>query len=356
MTWIRYTASALLLALGILAPPRLLGHGPAEDMREAAQRFLAALTPEQRAQATFTLEHPERLNWHFIPRDRKGVSLAELTPEQDHLAMGVLSSALSHRGLLKATTIMSLEAVLRELEQGRGPVRDPERYYHSIFGTPSAQQPWGWRFEGHHLALNFTVVDDDRVVVTPSMFGSNPAEVRTGPRMGLRALGAEEDLARALLSTLSPSQRQRAILSGTAPSDVLLVPGRDAERLLPLGLPASDLEPSQRETLRHLIEEYLLRYRPDLVQAELHRLSTVDPAQLHFAWAGSDEVGQPHYYRVQSPHFVLEYDNTQNQANHIHTVWRDLANDFGRDLLREHYEHSDHHQPERDALKAAPSP
>jgi len=342
---IRSRVAALILpVLLALGSASTFAHAPGEDMLEAAQRLLAALTPEQRDQATYTLEHSERRNWHFIPRDRKGLALSQLTPEQHPLALGLLGSALSHGGLLKATAIMSLEAVLKELEQGRGPVRDPELYYVTLFGTPDAQEPWGWRFEGHHLSLNFTLADAHAVAVTPSMLGSNPAEVRSGSRQGLRVLDAEEDLGRELLSSFTPGQRQRAVISAEAPRDVLLIPGRGAERLEPLGLAASELNAEQGATLQQLIEEYLLRYRTDLVEADLRRLAAVDPSKVHFAWAGAGEVGQPHYYRVQTPHFVLEYDNTQNRANHIHAVWRDLTNDFGHDLLREHYEQAEHHR------------
>jgi hypothetical protein len=331
----------LLLALG---SPDALAHTPGEDMLEAVQRFLTALTPEQRTHTMFTVEHPERQNWHYVPRDRKGLALGELTPDQHHLAMGLLASALSHRGFLKATTIMSLEAVLKELERGRGAVRDSELYYVTVFGTPDAQQPWGWRFEGHHLSLNFTLAGVHSTALTPSMFGSNPAEVREGSRQGLRVLGPEEDYARGLLSSLRPDQRTLAVISAEVPGDVLLVPGREARRLEPFGIPASALDADQRATLQRIVEEYLLRYRADLVEADLRRLAAVSPAQIYFAWAGTSEAGQPHYYRVQTPHFVLEYDNIQNQANHVHTVWRDLTNDFGRDILRDHYEHSKHHR------------
>lgn len=333
--------SLLIFAKGSV---QLGAHTPAADMLEAAQRFMASLTPDQRARITYDLDNPERVNWHFIPRDRNGLPLSELTAEQHHLAMGLLGSALSHRGFLKATTIMSLEAVLKDLEKGRGPVRDAELYYFTLFGRPDARQPWGWRFEGHHLSLNFTLVNDHMVQVTPSMFGSNPAEVREGPRRGLRVLGAEESLARQLLMALQPDQRRLAVISSEAPRDVLLVPGREAHRLEPLGLPASALNAQQRAMLQELIEEYLLRYRPDLVEADLASLAATDPSRVYFAWAGGDGVGQPHYYRVQTPQFILEYDNTQNEANHVHSLWRDLTNDFGRDLLREHYEQSAHHQ------------
>jgi hypothetical protein len=244
---------------------------------------------------------------------------------------------------LKATTIMSLEEVLWSLSGGRNRSRDAERYNLTIFGTPETDGTWAWRFEGHHLSLNFTIVKGHATALTPSMMGADPAEVRVGSRTGLRALKQEEDLARALVKSLDRERRGRAIVDPDAPSDILLGPGREAALLKPLGIAAAELDAGQQEVLRELIAEYLRRYRSELIAFEIQRLEQVKPEDLHFAWAGGLEPGQPHYYRIQSPHFVLEYDNTQAQANHIHTVWRDLQNDFGRDILREHYENSGHH-------------
>src|SRR6266550_5730388 len=175
----------------------------AEEMAAAANNLLATLTPEQAAKATYPLEANERFNWHFIPRERKGLPFKEMAPEQKHLAHALMSTSLSQRGYLKASTIMSLEQVLRDLEQGKGPTRDPELYFVTIFGKPDPKGTWGWRVEGHHLALNFMLVDGKEVSVTPSFLGSNPGEIRDGPRKGLRVLGAEEDLARQLVRSLN---------------------------------------------------------------------------------------------------------------------------------------------------------
>lgn len=315
-------------------------HTVAEEMAEAASRFLAALTPAQREKAVFELSDANRQDWHFVPRPRKGVPLKELSEAQRHLGYGLLATALSQRGLLKAHTIISLEAVLKELEQGRGPVRDAELYYFSVFGKPADQGRWGWRFEGHHLSLNFTLVDGRAVTVTPTMFGSNPGEVRQGALQGLRVLGSEEDLGRSLASSLSEQQRDKAFLKGAVPGDVLLGPERKATRLSPAGISATELAEDQRRILKELVIEYVRRYRAEVADEELRRIAEAGGERLFFAWAGGLERGQPHYYRVQGQTFILEYDNTQNDANHIHTVWRDTERDFGDDPLRRHIETS----------------
>jgi hypothetical protein len=332
---------SVLFLLGALIP-RASAHSPAEEMAEAASHLLAALSPEQKAKCTFALTDAERENWHFVPRPRKGLPFKELTPAQRALAHGLLATGLSQRGYLKATTIMSLEDVLKELEQGKGPIRDPELYYVSIFGTPGANDIWGWRVEGHHLSLNFTVAGGEHVSVTPSFFGSNPGEVRAGPRRGLRVLAAEEDLARELVRSLDAEQRTVALYTNTAPSEIITGADRKARLLTPTGLSGSRLTSAQQDLLWRLIREYVYRYRPELADQDLKKIQDAGLDKIWFAWAGSTEPRQGHYYRLQGPTFLMEYDNTQNNANHVHTVWRDLENDFGEDLLRKHYD-QDHH-------------
>lgn len=332
--------AVLLLFLGLAAPGR--AHTAAEEMSEAARNFLAELTPEQRAKATFDLQGAERSNWNFVPLPRRGITFKEMTPGQRLLAHTLLSSALSQRGYLKATNIMSLEEVLRELEHGSGPTRDPELYYVSIFGKPDAAGTWGWRVEGHHLSLNFVVAGTNGIAVTPSFFGSNPAEVRQGPRTGLRVLGAEEDLGRQLVKSLNDEQRRLAIYTNVAPREIITGNRRQAAALNPEGIPAAKLNEAQRDLLRRIIEEYVRRYRPELADADLQKIEQSGAGKLCFAWAGGVEPGEGHYYRVQGPTFLMEFDNTQNNANHIHTVWRDFEHDFGEDLLREHYDRVPH--------------
>lgn len=317
-------------------------------MRAAAQNFFAALTPVQATKAKFSFGDEERMNWHFIPRPRKGLPFKEMDPAQQSLAHAFLSSGLSQRGYMKATTIMSLEAVLRELEHGTGPARDPALYYFTVFGEPSDSNTWGWRVEGHHLALNFTLAEGQLVASTPTFFGSNPAEVREGPRKGLRTLAGEEDRARDLLASLDVKQREIAVTSKEAPKDILSANSRKADVGPPVGLPAAKMTKKQTELLMALIEEYAKNMPADVASARLEQIHHASLEKIHFAWSGGWERGEKHYYRVQGPTFLIEYDNFQNDANHIHAVWRNYDGDFGLDLLGMHLKeaHSkggDHH-------------
>jgi uncharacterized protein DUF3500 len=305
-------------------------------MRAGAVNFLAALNPAQASKARFDFASEERMNWHFIPRERKGLPFKEMEPAQQRLAHAFLSAGLSQRGYMKATTVMSLEAILKELEQGRGPARDSELYFFSVFGEPSDSKTWGWRVEGHHLSLNFTLAEGQLVASTPSFFGSNPAEVRDGPRQGLRALAGEEDRARSLLQALDEKQRTVAVFEKQAPKDILSSNSRRADVGPPIGLPAARMNKKQAELLTALIEEYAGNMPPDVAAARLDQLRRAGLDKIHFAWAGPLERGQPHYYRVQGPTFLIEYDNTQNNANHVHAVWRNYDGDFGLDLLGMH--------------------
>jgi hypothetical protein len=311
------------------------------QMARAANAFLADLTPDQRARALFGFTDAERLNWHFIPRERRGLPFKDMNEAQRRLARGLLEAGLSQRGLHKASTIMDLEVVLRELG-GDPNVRDPERYFFSIFGAPADTAPWAWRVEGHHLSLNFTVASSTSVATAPAFFGANPAEVRTGSRQGLRALAAEEDLARELVTSLDAAQRSVAISSDEAPRDIITGNAAQVEPLSPAGISVSALSAAQATLLVKLLDEYLARMADDIAATRRAQLERTDFSQVTFLWAGSIERGQPHYYRIQGPTFLIEYDNTQNDANHVHTVWRDFAGDFGRDVLREHYRDAEH--------------
>ncbi len=311
---------------------------PGEEMAFAANNFLAALTPEQKAKATFDFKNDERLNWHFIPKERKGITLKELTPPQRHLATALLTSGLSQRGLIKANSIMSLEAILAELEgPNRKMARDPEGYHLWVFGTPGPKGAWGWRWEGHHMSFNFTLVDGKEISGAPNFMGTNPAEVRQGPRAGLRVLAAEQDIAHALYKSLSDEQRKAATLAGATPKDIITVAERKVKPLEPAGLSAAKLSKEQHELLVSLVKEYAGRLRPELTGKELEKIQKAGWDKVTFAWAGSPEPGVGEYYRVQGPTFLIEYDNTQNQANHVHAVWRDFNGDFGEDILAKHY-------------------
>jgi hypothetical protein len=325
------------LTLTTLLSLPLHAHDANAEMTAAAVSFLAALTPEQKAKAVFDFPSDERKDWHFIPRPRKGLPLKEMSSDQKLLAEALLVTGLSSRGYVKAVSIMSLDAVLAELEKDKpkAPVRDPENYYVSIFGAPGVGATWGWRFEGHHLSLNYTLSGDADPSMTPSFFGTNPAEVRTGPRLGTVVLKAEEDLGRALIKSLTEDQRKVAILQVATPKDVLNDPKR-VDPTNPEGIPQSQMTPEQTAALVKLIKEYLFRCRPDVAADDWAKVEKAGLDKLYFAWAGGLEPGQPHYYRVQGGHFVLELDNTQNEANHVHSLWRDFDQDFGMDLLKAH--------------------
>jgi hypothetical protein len=328
---------ARVLAMNCSPLPSGNGAPSASMMSAAAETFIRSLSAEQRAKATFAFEDEQRLDWHFIPRARKGIPFKELDSAQRLLGNALMSAGLGQGGIVRARTIMSLDEVLRELEQGKGPVRDPELYFLSIFGGARSGKAWGWRVEGHHLSLNFTLLEGKHTASTPAFFGANPAEVLQGPRKGVRALAPEEDLARLLIKSLDDTQRSQAVVNNSAPSDILSTNLRRAEALKPAGLQTSQLGQKQQDILMTLLNEYASRHAPDIAKARLDRVRAAGLGSIFLAWAGGFEKGQPHYYRIQGPSFLIEYDNVQNNANHIHTVWRDFNSDFGADLLALHY-------------------
>lgn len=334
------TALSLLesptLAMTTQKTPGNLAHS-ASMMGVAADALINSLSKDQRAKANLSFEDEQRFDWHFIPRARKGVSFKELEPDQRLLGNALVGAGLGQRGSIRVATVMSLESILRELEQGRGPVRDPELYFISIFGDARSASPWGWRLEGHHISLNFTILGDKHIATTPAFFGANPAEVLQGPRKGLRALAPEEDLARQLIKSLDDRQRALAVVSQSAPADILSTNLRKAEPLKPAGLQAGKLGQKQQDILMALLNEYASRHAPDIAAARMDRIRAGGLGSIFFAWAGGFEKGQAHYYRIQGTSFLVEYDNIQNNANHIHTVWRDFNSDFGADLLAAHY-------------------
>jgi len=282
---------------------------------------------------------------------RNGLTLKAMTEPQRARALALLRTGLSQRGYLTATQIMELEATLRDVEAaaraangGRGEsfVRDPQRYFFSVFGTPSATGAWAWRVEGHHVSLHFTVVNGSVIAAAPTFFGSNPAEVRTGPRTGLRILAAREDAARALLLALDQQQRSKAVVSNSAPNDMLTMNRLPIKPLEPAGVLAADLTTAQRDLLMAVIDSYNGDVTDDVAAARKEQIRKAGLEKVGFAWAGEAERGKRHYYRVQGPTFLIEYDNTQNDANHIHSVWRDFDGDFGADILRAHLRDSAH--------------
>jgi hypothetical protein len=316
----------------------------AAAMTAAANKWLEALTPEQRQQASFALDAEEKVRWNFIPTNmfpRKGVPWKEMAEPQRKLAHELLKASLSQKGYVTATSIMELETLLHAIENSDGKkganVRDPELYFFTIFGTPSPKSTWGLRVEGHHVSLHFTVGNNMAVANTPQFFGSNPAEVRVdGPKKGLRILGTMEDAARALMATFDDTQRTAATYDKVAPGDILSKTDVTVNPMTPPGVAASAMKPAQRDLLQKLIETYTAQMADDVAADRLAKIKEAGVEKVTFAWAGETEVGKKHYYRIQGPTFLVEYDNTQNDGNHVHSVWRDFSGDFGRDLLREH--------------------
>ena len=285
-------------------------------------------------------EEQERRNWMYWPAPRQGVPFSDLTSDEQQLAYGVVAAVLTLPAYAKVTTIIGLEEVLRELELGglkrRRPdnlPRDPSKYFTTLFGDAGGDGPWGWRFEGHHVSLHVTVVDGE-VATTPCFLGSNPAQVVHGDRVVLRPLAEEEETARSLLESLSDDERRRALIDDRAPDDILTFNSPRVEVDLDGGVALSDMTGSAREIADALIDLHVDRVRFP---------TDVDTSDVHFAWAGSPERGRHHYYRLSGARFLVEYDNTQNDGNHAHSVWRDPGNDFGDDLLRRHL--SEDHRP-----------
>ena len=338
-------AIAAALVLVSVTASTVASQRSATAMSSAASKWVASLSPEQRDRAVFPFDSEERLRWHYVPNEtfpRKGLTIKDMTESQRALAHELLKTGLSARGYLTATSIMELEKVLRAIEGGVRMARDHEAYLFSIFGTPGDKQAWGWRFEGHHVSVRFDVVGAKMTASSPAFFGANPAEVRDGPQKGTRVLGAEEDAGRALLDSLDATQRSTAILPIEAPGDILTTTKGTVDPLSPVGLKASALTRPQRELLMSLIDVYAGLMAADVAAERMDRLKKAGLDNIAFAWAGETEKGKKHYYRLQGPTFLVEYDNTQNDGNHIHSVWRDFNGDFGRDLLREHLKSNPH--------------
>ncbi len=307
-----------------------------------AAAALVAATPEGERRALVRgLDDPVRTQWYFVPRARPGVPLGAMSAAQRGALESLVRSGLSDDGWARASAVIAHEPILRELERERGVPnyarRDPALYYALLFGTPAADSAWGWRFEGHHLSVNATAVGDGAPAVAPLFMGANPARVPSGPRAGLRLFAAEEDSARALLLALPPAQRAAARIADSTFGEIVTRNDPAVAALEPRGARAADMPDPQRAQLRALVALYARRMAPAVARAQLGRIERAGFGALRFAWAGGAEPGRRHYYRIHGPTVLIEYDNSQNDGNHVHTVWRDLENDFGRDLLREHY-------------------
>ena len=332
-----------LVALGILVAARatmlVATERSATAMTAAAGDFVGSLDTEQRQHGVFPYADAERLRWHFIPNEmfpRKGVAFRTMTPVQKQKAHALLKSGLSQKGYLTATAIIELEDTLRAIENSPRFARSPLDYQFTVFGTPGPRGQWGWRVEGHHLSLHFSVANGRVAATSPTFTGSNPATVKEGPKKGLRVLAPLEDDGRAVVEALSAEQRRKALITDVAPNDIVSGNKNDIAPLTPPGIAVAQMTAAQRQATMRLITTYTSLMADDLAAERMSRMTAAGLDRITFAWAGPTAIGAKHYYRVQGPTFLIEYDNSQNDGNHIHAVWRDFAGDFGRDLLREH--------------------
>ncbi len=312
-----------------------------------ANRFISTLTDVQKAETIFPFDVEERYNFHFVPMKRRGITFNEMNSKQNSLALELLKSCLGEDSFKKTKEIMQLEVVLKELEKRKPEdnYRDPGNYHFTIFGNPSSNSIWGWRFEGHHISFNFSFNKKTLVSGTPGFMGSNPAIVLNGPMAGKQVLKDESDKGFSLIQSLNEIQLKKAIIDTVAFKDILTFDKRKALLGKPEGIKYSELSKVQQSLMLQLIRVYLQRYRHDFAEKMMKDIQQEGLDNIWFAWAGytKPEIGKGSYYRVQGPTLVIEYDNTQNNANHVHSVVRDLKNDFGGDLLLDHYQKGHSH-------------
>ncbi|MFD2098197.1 DUF3500 domain-containing protein [Flagellimonas iocasae] len=329
------TNNPLLYALLFLFSFQLHATDPVLD-------FLNSLNDAQLSKTRLQFDDVSRETWHYFPATmwpRTGIQLGELNEKQKELFQKMLQYHLSQAGYNKTMDIMSLENVLAE-QTGDTFMRDKNKYHISVYGDPEKDKVWSWTFEGHHILLSFTVVGD-KISYTPRFFGANPAIVQSGPRKGEHTLAMEENLGLDLINSLTPEQKAKAIFNEEAPFDIFTKNSVSVSAESPEGIPVPQLDKPQQEALLKLIHEYIAAVPDDIAKARMAKLESEELQNMYFAWAGATSLGKPHYYCIQGKTFLIEFDNSQNNANHIHSVWRDFDGDFGRDLIQEHY--ASHH-------------
>lgn len=311
---------------------------------DPAKKFLKSLNREQLKIALMPFGDKGKQDWHYLPATmypRAGIALNQLNPEQKQLLFELLHSSLSETGYTKTKQIISLENVLAE-NTGNKVTRDPEKYYAAFYGDPEKESLWSWSFQGHHISLNFTIKNGE-ISIAPRFLGANPATVLEGSRKGERTLAVEEDLGLELIKSCSAEQKKKAIFQQNAFSDIVTTNSAEVVPLQPVGIKMKELDASQQSILLHLIDEYLATMPKDLASKRLEKLKKEETGEIRFGWVGVLESMKGHYYRIQGKTFLIEFDKTQDNANHIHSVWRDFDGDFGRDMIREHYQSSEHH-------------
>ncbi|SFR57412.1 DUF3500 domain-containing protein [Maribacter stanieri] len=317
--------------------------GFAQDVTIVNQ-FISSLTAPQKSKIVHEFKEDTREDWHFLPwssYERQGLPLKELTANQKKLVHKLLQSSLSEKGYKQTTEIIGLENVLAAIS-GDSVYRDPQKYYVSIYGNPANEDTWMWTFEGHHVSLHFTTVAD-MVSYSPRFFGSNPGRIMDGKHKGFSPLVNEEDLGLALVNMLSDNQKKIVIFNDKAYNDIQSWNNSVAEKLPSEGILVSDLNANQKKQVMRIIHEYVSTIPTDQAKEKMDAIRNEELDDMRFAWAGATVLGKAHYYRIQAKSFMIEFDNSQDNANHIHSVWRDFDGDFGRDLLKEHYKNSTHH-------------
>ena len=308
------------------------------EIAEACNNWVGSLNSQQKAKATFDFVDGERIFWSYPPLNRHGLPLRDMDPTQRDLAYSILDVTLAPDTALKAKQIMEHELVLGPLEVEEGTAdwdRNPELYFWTVFGQPGSEGPWGWRVEGHHVSLHINCWGDKVISVTPFFLGANPAEVLKGDKQGLRILDRREDLAVELISSLTEDQKSKAIIHDKAPWDVLMYNSSRAVVHDNEGLPGSELSGSQKETLLSLIAEYVNGMRSDIAEEKMGQIRQQGVDDFRLVWSGVSDRSRDHYYRLHGGNFIVEFVNIQNGANHIHSVWRDVANDFGEEVMRD---------------------
>jgi len=335
------------LLLLLLLPVSLIAQNFNGNNRAAASalNFVNSLQDVQKKKALFPFDEMNRYEWHYLPAamiGRNGIGVKDLDSLQKQRLYLLLQSFLSNQGYERTKNIMSFEYLLKDMQPGN-PIRIPENYYAAVYGDPGKDSIWGWKFSGHHVSLNFTIVNGE-LAFAPFFFGVFPAEVQDGPKKGTRLLKDEEDLGFALVNSFTAAQRQQALFNLKAFTDIVTTNAEQVGPLKPVGIFAKDITHDQKIILNKLIVTYLLNMPPDIASTRMKKIKEEDMNAISFGWAGGTKPGIPHYYRVQGKSFLIEFDNTQNNANHIHTVWRDFNGDFGRDLLWEHYHEIKHHK------------
>jgi len=314
-----------------------------QDLSLKANAFLGSLSDEVKAKTIFALDADERYSFNFVPLIRKGPTFHNFNEIQKTAALELLKASLSEDGYKKSQEIMFLEKILFEMEEVKSRYtdgslrRDPLNYHFSIFGTPSPENFWGWRFEGHHLSLNFTSADGKLISATPSFMGTNPGEVIQGEHKGKEVLRLETQYGLELINALSEKQQSKAIFSDTAPKEIISGNQRKVQDIAQKGIAFAELTDKQKKLFSQLLEVYIGKYIFEFSESFRAKIVAAGYDKLHFAWAGAKQKGLAHYYRIHGPMLLIEYDNIQNNANHVHTVIRDLENDFAEDLLAKHY-------------------